>query len=468
METKRYFSTPFIKIVSIISAIALAAVATVFYFFSDELSIFTYVKEIFSGYANQVDFGGLLYTAAAGFLIAIFLIGSIISLFIRNKNRLKTFYRIYTCICGFIALIAMLVEGLFLQDSASYWKNVLLSFSAIAFFIVWINVAIGCVMHSARKARVIGAIKALLLLFGASSLFFLFSPLFEGNALTAKSALSNIQYSLFPAGGNTDFFASLLSNWAKNSVFQTIAPIFYTIAVALPLCNLLLTQLTVFSHKTRAFDLVRYTIAFTAVCLAFSAPALLFNNVKPALSLYYGVTALSLLLGIILSAFISPQTETQSAWKDPSIFGTPVNEEVEQEDCEQIGEQASFVKLSQEEFEIGKQISLDQEDDVTETIKTTFVSEGIDATDYQATATTMPALESDAFIASLTIAERMEFRKFFIDADAPESSHLPRYFVGGDNRLFFKRVFVFIAQFRSQVSPSLIEKIYMQAIDLMD
>ena len=62
----------------------------------------------------------------------------------------------------------------------------------------------------------------------------------------------------------------------------------------------------------------------------------------------------------------------------------------------------------------------------------------------------------------------MEFRKLFIDMDAPESDRLPRYFVGGDNRLFFKRVFVFITQFRSQISPSLIEKIYMQAVDFMD
>ena len=66
----------------------------------------------------------------------------------------------------------------------------------------------------------------------------------------------------------------------------------------------------------------------------------------------------------------------------------------------------------------------------------------------------------DAFINGLTAAERDEFNKLFISRIYGENKRLPAYIIGGDNREFFTKVFVFMGRYRNVISDGLLEKIY--------
>lgn len=66
----------------------------------------------------------------------------------------------------------------------------------------------------------------------------------------------------------------------------------------------------------------------------------------------------------------------------------------------------------------------------------------------------------DAFLNSLTTAERDEFTRLFISRIYGENRRLPVYRVGEDNREFFTKIFVFMGRYRNVISDSLLEKIY--------
>ena len=66
----------------------------------------------------------------------------------------------------------------------------------------------------------------------------------------------------------------------------------------------------------------------------------------------------------------------------------------------------------------------------------------------------------DMFISSLTPAEREEFDRLFITRIYGDNKRLPAYQIGGDNREFFTKIFVFMGRYRNVISESLLEKIY--------
>ena len=66
----------------------------------------------------------------------------------------------------------------------------------------------------------------------------------------------------------------------------------------------------------------------------------------------------------------------------------------------------------------------------------------------------------DMFISSLTPAERDEFDRLFISRIYGENKRLPSYQIGGDNREFFSKIFVFMGRYRNVISEGLLEKIY--------
>ena len=66
----------------------------------------------------------------------------------------------------------------------------------------------------------------------------------------------------------------------------------------------------------------------------------------------------------------------------------------------------------------------------------------------------------DSFIDTLTDAERKEFAKLYILKKGVEESDIPTYEVGGDNKVFFRKVFIFIGEHRDNISEALMDKIY--------
>ena len=72
--------------------------------------------------------------------------------------------------------------------------------------------------------------------------------------------------------------------------------------------------------------------------------------------------------------------------------------------------------------------------------------------------------EFDAFIATLTIEERTQFTQIFLLRSETKMSEIPEYKVGGDNKVFFRRIFVNLGSVRGRIPDGLMEKIYQFTI----
>ena len=72
----------------------------------------------------------------------------------------------------------------------------------------------------------------------------------------------------------------------------------------------------------------------------------------------------------------------------------------------------------------------------------------------------------DPFIASLTQEERNQFMEIFILKYKGSLPELPEYVVGGDNKAFFSRFFIYIGQLRERVPDGLLAKIYTHSTRL--
>ena len=66
----------------------------------------------------------------------------------------------------------------------------------------------------------------------------------------------------------------------------------------------------------------------------------------------------------------------------------------------------------------------------------------------------------DPFIATLDMAERNEFTELFILKFKGTMPELPDYEVGGDNKEFFRKLFIYLGQYRDRMSQSLLVKMY--------
>ncbi len=66
----------------------------------------------------------------------------------------------------------------------------------------------------------------------------------------------------------------------------------------------------------------------------------------------------------------------------------------------------------------------------------------------------------DPFIAMLDEAERREFTELFILGWKGVMPEIPEYVVGGDNKDFFQKLFIYLGQYRDRISSKLLSKIY--------
>lgn len=67
----------------------------------------------------------------------------------------------------------------------------------------------------------------------------------------------------------------------------------------------------------------------------------------------------------------------------------------------------------------------------------------------------------DPFIASLNAEERNQFTEIFILKYKGTMPELPDYVVGGDNKEFFSKIFLYLGQYRDRIPDGLLSKIYL-------
>lgn len=72
----------------------------------------------------------------------------------------------------------------------------------------------------------------------------------------------------------------------------------------------------------------------------------------------------------------------------------------------------------------------------------------------------------DPFIAILSGEERNQFTELFILKFKGAMVEIPDYVVGGDNKDFFRKVFIYLGQYRDRIPDGLLSKIYQFAIKM--
>ena len=72
----------------------------------------------------------------------------------------------------------------------------------------------------------------------------------------------------------------------------------------------------------------------------------------------------------------------------------------------------------------------------------------------------------DPFIASLNNEERNQFTEIFILKYKGVMPEIPDYVVGGDNREFFRKIFIYLGQYRDRIPNELLNKIYAFSIKI--
>lgn len=72
----------------------------------------------------------------------------------------------------------------------------------------------------------------------------------------------------------------------------------------------------------------------------------------------------------------------------------------------------------------------------------------------------------DPFIAVLDNKERNEFTELFILKYKGDMPEIPEYVVGGDNKEFFRRLFIYLGQYRDRIPDGLLAKIYQFTIKM--
>ena len=72
----------------------------------------------------------------------------------------------------------------------------------------------------------------------------------------------------------------------------------------------------------------------------------------------------------------------------------------------------------------------------------------------------------DAFIATLADDERDEFIDLYVLKSKGAMPEIPTYEVGGENKDFFKKVFIFLGLYRDKISSALLSKIYTYSMKI--
>ncbi len=72
----------------------------------------------------------------------------------------------------------------------------------------------------------------------------------------------------------------------------------------------------------------------------------------------------------------------------------------------------------------------------------------------------------DTFIASLNDQERNDFTEIFILKIKGTMPELPDYQVGGDNKEFFRKIFIYLGQYRDRIPSALLGKIYQYSLKI--
>ena len=214
----------------------------------------------------------------------------------------------------------------------------------------------------------------------------------------------------------------------------------------------LLGAVRLLAKKGLALDLIRYIVQLLigAVLCYVAFTASVSDNM---LLIYAAVAAGVSLLQIIICVCQMNSGKPKKAVEEVAPVEQPAPEPVPEYTVEEYAEALPYEGGPVEGVEIAEEVNPTFEENPIEPVKVNTA--GYDFYNSKS---------FDPFIAILNAEERNQFTELFILKYKGVMPEIPDYQVGGDNKEFFRKLFIYLGQYRDRIPDGLLAKIYQFAI----
>ena len=408
-----------------------------------EMTLFTAVKELF-GSAPSSIFGlpALAWTEVYG---EAFLLGQCTALF---------FYLLLACIAvvtvlGIIAIFCGKCAPRLLKVSALCLAFGFLGYTANVFAYTYTTSPAGVIDLFTLALGGVGALVYVVTAFAKNGKTAVanFVQLFLSFAACACViyALIRYTYEYYVGVGSLDF------------------DLICTIITATMLFVLITGAIRLQTKKGVAFDFVRYLLQLAVT--AFTVYVALKAKAESKVFLIISVVAVVITLAQIVIAVLQKKASSLSEEAEeeeeeiaptpapaPFAFATPAVESNPEFVVEEYAEATPYEGGPVEGVEVAKEVN------------PTYIQQ---PTHVQTAGYDFYNCKSfDPFIAILDMEERNQFTELFILKYKGVMPEIPDYQVGGDNKEFFRKLFIYLGQYRDRIPDSLLAKIYQFAIKM--
>lgn len=257
------------------------------------------------------------------------------------------------------------------------------------------------------------------------------------------------------------------------------------IALSVSMFAVVVSSIRVSTKKGLVFDLIRYIahVALAVVFLVFSFKKDAYEGLKLFTIVAAAVALIQVVLVIIAKlvnsakakAAIAEETTEETTEEEPATETAeeePVEEAPATEAAEEEPVEEDATGVYAEAVPYDGPVEAPEAESVAEA-QTMPVSYNFSTPDEEEEEAASPAATGgydfynsrsfDPFIASLNNKEREQFTELFILKYRGETKNLPDYVVGGDNTEFFRKIFIYLGQYREFIPNSLLAKMYQFA-----
>ena len=304
-------------------------------------------------------------------------------------------------------------------------------------------------------------------------------------ARTGKKALGNtVQFLLSAVAmgamllslvGYTEYLSAGVETLAKN-LFNIVV----IVLVAVIVLNLVLAAIRVRTVKGLTFDLVRFIIQFVlGAALCYLAIVGKVDGKASTTFLIFAIVAAAVsLVQIVICAIMLKCAKNKNKAETTDEEETPVKVKKEKVKKEKAPKEKVVLPVAEEpapqpapEFvveEFAEALPYDggpvEGVAVAEEVNPTYVApvQPVQTAGYDF----YNSKSFDPFIAVLNNEERNQFTELFILKYKGIMPEIPDYQVGGDNKEFFRKLFIYLGQYRDKIPDGLLAKIYQFAIKM--
>ena len=279
------------------------------------------------------------------------------------------------------------------------------------------------------------------------------------NVLQALISIANVGLILAFLAKTGTTIDSIYALIGLQNMAETLTLVLYLVLTL----SLILAALKLPSKKNTAAECIRYVVmALLTVVIAYLG----FVKTKTNLTmLVAGAASVCAVLNLIIFAISGPKKEkVEAPISDVVTNNTTVEESVvEMPAVETVPSQDEYIREEYAEalpYEGGPVEGVEVAQEVNPTFTAPPVEVQTAGYDFY------NSKSFDPFIAILNNEERNQFTEIFILKYKGVMPELPDYVVGGENKEFFRKLFIYLGQYRDRIPDGLLAKIYQFAIRL--